>query len=67
MNYRSPNEILNAHILLFPGIREEWNDENPYFEDDGSFNAVTNTAFREKRPLLRRKAAFLIIGVPYRI
>lgn len=38
MNYQSPNEILDELIMLFPGFQVEWNDENSYIEEDGSFN-----------------------------
>ncbi len=38
MDYQSSNEILDALILIFPGFKAEWEDENPYIEEDGSFN-----------------------------
>ena len=38
MNYQSPNKILDELILLFPGFREEWDDENSYIKEDGTFN-----------------------------
>jgi hypothetical protein len=41
MNYQSANEILRELILLFPEFRDEWNDDNPYVDEGGSFNLST--------------------------
>ncbi len=38
MNYQTPNKILDELIVLSPGFREEWDDENSYIKEDGIFN-----------------------------
>jgi hypothetical protein len=38
MNFQTPSEVLESIICIFPEFKSEWENENAYIKDDGSYS-----------------------------
>lgn len=67
--YSTQNTDEKRKLLNFVHSNSSWKDGilSPNYRKPFDLLALTNLAFKEKRPLFRGKMTFLIFGVPYRI
>jgi hypothetical protein len=38
VNFQNPSEVLEYAVSIFPEFRNEWENENPYIKEDGSYS-----------------------------